>query len=188
MKASLKILCVIIVATIILSPLLSLNSGRHIHYIDASDVTEGRKDNNDVPYGTGCIEEEATESEMMRGAVPSSWDWREHDIMTPVKNQGSCGSCVAFATAGAFEAIIKLRDDTYTDLSEAHMYFCSDRSCDSDSYYYGWQISKALNFLKGHGACNESCFPYNGAANGKTLPCDPCDGWEEQAAKISEWA
>ena len=37
-------------------------------------------------------------------SIPSEWDWRDHGGVSPVKNQGNCGSCWTFSTVGALEA------------------------------------------------------------------------------------
>ncbi|MCK4460186.1 MAG: hypothetical protein KAW46_00190, partial [candidate division Zixibacteria bacterium] len=36
--------------------------------------------------------------------LPAKWDWRETGKVTSIKNQGSCGSCYAFATVADFES------------------------------------------------------------------------------------
>lgn len=134
-------------------------------------------------YGLGCLFEEinATNISFVCDAPPY-WDWRDYDIMTPVKNQGACGSCVAFACIGAFEAVIKWKTDATLDLSEAHLFFCGGGDCN-----YGWYVSSALNYLKLKGVCDEECFPYDGAYYGENLPCEPCPNWEEAAFKIDKW-
>ena len=133
-------------------------------------------------HGLGCIREGFKGTETILGVTTSSWDWRDHGIMTPVKDQGYCGSCTAFGTLGAFEAVIKKDRGATTDLSEAHVFFCSGGDCAE-----GMNPETALNFIKYTGACDETCFPYDGAYNGDNLPCDPCYDWRNRVEKISSY-
>ena len=50
--------------------------------------------------------------------LPAAFDWADKGFVTPVKNQGECGSCWAFAAAGAFEASYKMRTGQEIDISE----------------------------------------------------------------------
>lgn len=45
-------------------------------------------------------------------------DWRKENIVTPVKNQGQCGSCWAFSTTGSFESYLAQKDKKLPSLSE----------------------------------------------------------------------
>ncbi|MDH4272263.1 MAG: hypothetical protein OEW18_09840, partial [Candidatus Aminicenantes bacterium] len=50
--------------------------------------------------------------------IPSRFDWREKDIMTPVKHQLNLGSCGVFAAVAVFESLIKKETGKTVDLSE----------------------------------------------------------------------
>ena len=57
--------------------------------------------------------------------VPSSLDWRQHDVVTHVKQQIPCGSCWAFAAAGALESAWALAGNSLVPLSEHQLVDCS---------------------------------------------------------------
>jgi len=98
--------------------------------------------------------------------LPASWDWRSvdgKDWISPVKNQGNCGSCVAFAIAAALESHWRIRESNEklkTNISEAGIFFIPERQCNPGDPRYGWNIPAALDFLIDEGACFENNYPY----------------------------
>ncbi len=122
-------------------------------------------------------------------SYPNAWDWRNvdgKDWTTPIRNQGGCGSCVAFGTLAAFEARQKIQVFRYPtaspNLSEAHLFFCGCGNCCGT----GWFFTDALEYLKKYGVPPEDCFPYVDS----DTPCsDTCDDWEDRVGynKIKSW-
>jgi len=94
--------------------------------------------------------------------LPASFDWRSYnggDWMTPVKNQGICGSCWAFSAVGVAEAVTNIAaNNPNLDLNLAEQYLVS--GCSSAGNCNGGSKSTALNFIRSSGIPDEACFPY----------------------------
>ncbi len=102
------------------------------------------------------------------GVSSGIFDWRDKDgenWVTPVKNQGSCGSCWAFSAVGAAESafLIYTNDPGMNiDLSEQHLVSdcCSVGSCG------GGVPRSALEYIRDTGVPDEDCFPYTARNSG----------------------
>lgn len=84
-------------------------------------------------------------------------DWTTKGGVSPVKNQGQCGSCWAFSATGVLEASAKIKGQTVS-LSEQQLVDCSG-SYGNHGCNGGWP-SSALNYVKDHGIASESEYPY----------------------------
>ncbi len=112
--------------------------------------------------------------------------WRninETDFTSPIKNQEFCKSSASFALIACLETKIQytIGYPFYCDLSEAHLFFKSNGTCDK-----GVNISVCADYLKNHGVPDEGCFPYP-ERYCITPSFDNISAWEDRAVKIHDW-
>jgi len=93
--------------------------------------------------------------------LPPKWDWREHGGVTPVKDQGRCGSCWAFATVGPLESVIKIKTGQNVDLSEQWLVSCNRDGWGCNGGWWAHDYHAGLiGKCGGTGAVLEEYFPY----------------------------
>jgi cathepsin L len=86
-------------------------------------------------------------------ASAAQFDWTDHNGVTPVRDQGACGSCWAFATHGAYEGSYAILNKMLVDSAEQDTLDCSGAgSCSG-----GWW---AFQYLIDTGSAKESDYPY----------------------------
>ncbi len=110
--------------------------------------------------------------------LPDSFSWRSQGIMTPVKNQASCGSCWDFAGVGALEAVLMQNESVVYDLSEQQVLSCASPGYVCGGGFYSW----VWTYFRNYGAVDESCMPY---VADDTVPCD--DALCTKIATTNEW-
>ena len=88
-------------------------------------------------------------------ALPASFDWWSKGVMTPIKDQGNCGSCYSFAITRSFESALMIQSGKPAlDLSEQQIVSCSG------AYGCGGGFMDTASFVVNVGLTDEASFPY----------------------------
>jgi cathepsin H len=107
--------------------------------------------------------------------IPESHNWVDLGAVSPVKNQGHCGSCWTFATMATIESRQLIKYNNYYNMSEQQVVDCANdfgdnKGCD------GGLPSQAYEYLRyAGGAMTEAEYPY-------TATTDECSFKREEAA------
>ncbi|CAF0974312.1 unnamed protein product [Adineta steineri] len=92
-------------------------------------------------------------------SLPDSVDWRNQNVVEPVKDQGACGSCWAFSAAGAIESAYAIKTSTLVSLSEQQLVDCS-RGDGNGGCNGGFTDDAFVYVINAGGIETESSYPY----------------------------
>ena len=158
--------------------------GKHGYSIGITQFADMNSEQFDEYKGSGCF----AKNELLGStkgcnsfspsgdSLPDSVDWREHGAVTPVKDQGQCGSCWSFSATGAMEGAWAVKSGDLVSLSEQQLVDCSgsygNMGCN------GGLMDSAFDYVIDNGICTEADIPYN--AKGNT-----CESCSKSAIKVS---
>jgi C1A family cysteine protease len=133
-------------------------------------------------FAAQAEQQEADIAEAPDVAAPAAYDLRNVNglnFITPIKDQSSCGSCVAFGVGAIIEGTLRVQEKDSTlrvDLSEAHLFYCNGGDCPT-----GWTPEAALTACRNTGVADEACYPYTPG----NQACNPCGDWRNRVTKVT---
>lgn len=100
-------------------------------------------------------------------------DWVKKGGVTPVKDQGKCGSCWTFSTTGAMEGALFAATGDLVSLSEQELVSCDHTG--QDNGCNGGLMDTAFDYISKNGICAEKDYPYTSGEGDSGSCINKCD-------------
>jgi C1A family cysteine protease len=144
----------------------------HFSGMDSNDFKEYLGFNNDNTFLNKKINQKYEINNNVN--LPSSVNWVEKGGVTPVKDQGQCGSCWSFSTTGSLEGAYYNKYGTLESFSEQQLVDCDNlRNGGKDHGCKGGLMDNAFSWIDGNnGLCTEKDYPY---VSGVTKSAGSCN-------------
>jgi KDEL-tailed cysteine endopeptidase len=104
-------------------------------------------------------------------SLPTSVDWTTKGAVTPIKNQGQCGSCWAFSTTGSVEGAWQIATGKLVSLSEQQLVDCS--KAEGNQGCNGGLMDNGFKYFETSAICTEESYAYVGKT-GTTCKASTC--------------
>ena len=106
--------------------------------------------------------------------LPTSVDWKTKNAVTPVKDQGQCGSCWSFSSTGALECAYSIKTGSLVSFSEQQLVDCDNiKNGGSNLGCNGGEMDKTLKWIGSNGGlCTENDYPYVSGTIQKAGTCN----------------
>jgi hypothetical protein len=104
-----------------------------------------------------------------------TFDWRLYNVVNPVKNQGQCGSCWAFATTANAESVWAIHSGYLYDLSEQYLVDCAFGKEYLNMGCQGGNMDSAFKYMINNRQCTSIEYPYVSGETERKGLCKSCD-------------
>ena len=114
----------------------------------------------DFPHPENLIKLAKQRNKAIKSTIPVNFDWDDQGFVSPVKDQGSCGSCYAFASVGMLESRARVITNNqwqplFSEQDAISCHFELNQGCDG-----GFAYLTAGKYGQQFGYIEESCFSY----------------------------
>jgi len=130
------------------------------------------------------VEEKIEKSKAVRhnASLPLNLDWRNmagENYVSSVDDQGSCGSCYAFASMGLMESRVRIVTNNQRKpiFSEQDVITCGKDRTYNQGCSGGWAILTAGKYMQDFGVLEEQCGVYHPTDRKCQEPAANCNRW-----------